>query len=271
MIRLRSITYTFALACALASASSCGGAGGTRRERAIQPNDAGDGPVTTAPFVCGTTNTLDCTKAVMLMPDGHVTNFSAAEYTTASGKWCDASGFHGSTFSFKGNGANDSNSVTVDAADGSMKLALSVSAGSYGGGGLAFEACLDATVFTGVQFSIAVSSGSLTGCSYQLQLQTFEQRPMSQNPPGGCDINTTSCYSFPSATGLPAPSTDPTMPTLVKVPFSQFGASVMPAPAQLVGLQWQVNSSSGACTVELRIDDIDFIPAAAPPPDAGTD
>jgi hypothetical protein len=115
-----------------------------------------------------------------------------------------------------------------------------------------------------------VSSGSLSGCTYQLQLQTFEQRPTSQNPPGGCDINTTSCYSFPAARNLAEPSTDPTKPTLVKVMFSEFTASVMPAPAQLVGLQWQVNSSSGACTVELRIDDIDFIPAA-PPSDAGTD
>ena len=43
-----------------------------------------------------------------------------------------------------------------------------------------------------------------------------------------------------------------------------------PAPAQLVGLQWQVNSTSGPCTVELRIDDVGFIPAA-PPPDPGTD
>ena len=44
----------------------------------------------------------------------------------------------------------------------------------------------------------------------------------------------------------------------------------MPTPEQIVGLQWQVNSSSGACTVELRLDDIAFIPAAPPPePGAG--
>ena len=55
------------------------------------------------------------------------------------------------------------------------------------------------------------------------------------------------------------------MPTLVSIPFGSFGESVMPAPAQIVGLQWQVNSSSGACTVELRLDDIAFIPAVAPP------
>jgi hypothetical protein len=117
-----------------------------------------------------------------------------------------------------------------------------------------------------VTFSIAVASGSLSGCTYQLQLQTFEQRPTTQSPAGGCDQNTTSCYSYPAATGLPAPSTDITMPTVVNIPFTSFARSQnAPAPTQLVGLQWQVNSSSGSCTVELRIDDVGFIPAAAPP------
>jgi len=256
-----------AIACALvAAALGCGGADGVRRLRAVEPRADGSSE---APFVCGMTNSLDCSNAVMLMPSGHLTNFGPREYSPSSGKWCDESGFHGSQFSFKGNGAMDSNGVTVDAVDGSLKLQITASAGSYGGGGLAFESCLNASAFTGVQFSIAISSGSLDGCTYQLQLQTFEQRPNTQSPPGGCDPNTTSCYSFPAARNLPAPSTDPTKPTLVTIPFSAFTASVMPAPNQLVGLQWQINSSSGACTVELRIDDIDFIPAS-PPPDAGT-
>jgi len=256
-----------AIACAAGLAvggGACGGTTGERAMRAVQKADGGGDVVVQQPFMCGTTNSLDCSHPLTLMPDGHVTNFGPLEYSSAAGKWCDASGFHGSTFSFKGNGANDSNAVSVDVADGSMKLALSVTSGSYGGGGIAFESCLDASAFTGVQFSIAVSSGSLTGCTYQLQLQTFEQRPTTQSPPGGCDINTTSCYGFPAARNLPDPSTNPSMPTLVTAPFSSFTSSVMPAPAQLVGLQWQVNSSGGACTVELRIDDIDFIPPAAP-------
>jgi hypothetical protein len=36
-------------------------------------------------------------------------------------------------------------------------------------------------------------------------------------------------------------------------------------------LQWQVNSTSGQCTVELRLDDVGFIPASAPPEPAGDD
>jgi len=31
-----------------------------------------------------------------------------------------------------------------------------------------------------------------------------------------------------------------------------------------VGVQWQVNATGGACTVEFVFDNIDFIPAATP-------
>jgi hypothetical protein len=58
-------------------------------------------------------------------------------------------------------------------------------------------------------------------------------------------------------------------PTVVTAHFSDFTASnLMPAPQQIVGLQWQVNAAGGECTVELRIDDVGFIPVTAPPTDA---
>ncbi len=267
--------------CALALAALAAGCvdGGVRRmrlESTVGVDGGGDVPVEEVlpPFQCeGSVVPLNCAAPFTLpADDGHVVNFSSREWSGASGKWCNESGMHGAIFSFKGNDPNDSNAISVDAKDGSLRLSLSVSSGSYGGGGVAFEAgCLNASAFSGVQFTVAVASGSMTGCSYQLQLQTFEQRPTSQNPPGGCDILTTSCYSFPAATGLPAPSTDITMPTLVSIPFGSFVGSVMPAPAQIVGLQWQVNSSTGACTVQLRLDDIAFIPAVAPPEPATSD
>ena len=235
--------------------------------------DASTDVVVLPPFKCSSAvEALNCAAPFKPQADGHVTDFSTREWSSASGKWCDESGMHGSIFSFKGTGANDSNAISVNTMDGSLRLALTVSMGSYGGGGIAFEAgCLDASAFTGLQFSIAVASGSLSGCAYQIQLQTFEQRPTTQNPSGGCDQNTTSCYSFPYVrNNLPAASTDPTMPTLVTLPFNMFSASMMPAPAQIVGLQWQVNSTSSMCTVELRLDDVAFIPAA-PPPEPGAD
>ena len=250
-------------------------AGGTRRTR-LQPTvgiDASGDVFYQPPYVCsGSIAALDCAAPFIPPADGHITDFGMREWSSAAGKWCDAAGMHGSIFSFKGNAATDTNGASVNTDDASFRITLTVSNGSYGGGGLAFEAgCVDASAFDGVQFSVAISSGSLTGCTYQLQLQTFEQRPLQQSPPGGCDMNLASCYNFPAAQNLPAPSTDTTMPTLVTAHFSDFTVSgTMPAPKEIVGLQWQVNSAGGGgCTVELRIDDVAFIPVAAPPPDSG--
>jgi len=263
-----------ALALLALAATGCP-AGGVRRSP-LQPTVGLDGSSSDVtflpPYVCsGSISDLNCAAPFIPSADGHVTDFGMCEWSSGSGKWCNGGGMHGSIFSFKGNGANDSNGISVNTDDASLHLTLTVSNGSYGGGGLAFEAgCVDASAFDGVQFSVSVASGSLTGCTYQMQLQTFEQRPLQQSPPGACDMNTASCYNFPSATGLPAPSTDPANPTLVMIPFSSFSAARMfPTPTELVGFQWQVNSSSGQCTVELRIDDVAFIPAAAPPTDAG--
>ena len=198
-----------------------------------------------------------------------MTDFSTREWSSASGKWCDESGLHGSIFSFKGTGANDSNAISVNTMDGSLRLALTVSTGSYGGGGIAFEAgCLDASAFTGP--AVLDRGGVRQPHGLHVPDPAADVRAAADDaePVRRLRQNTTSCYSFPYVrNNLPAASTDPTMPTLVTLPFNMFSASMMPAPAQIVGLQWQVNSSSGTCTVELRLDDIAFIPAA-PPPDA---
>jgi hypothetical protein len=62
---------------------------------------------------------------------------------------------------------------------------------------------------------------------------------------------------------LPSLSSDPANPTQVVLPFTSF-SRITGALTQIVGLQWQVNATGGACTVEFVFDKIDFIPAAAP-------
>src|SRR4051812_11427563 len=168
--------------------AGCGGAGGPRRMRLTGAGgdtgaDGGTGGAPALPpFMCsGSISLLTCAAPFQLPADGHVTDFSTREWNNGAGKWCDEGGMHGSIFSFKGSGATDSEAHGVT--DEALRLSLSVTAGSYAGGGIAFEAgCVDASAFAGVQFSVAVASGSLTGCTYQLQLQTFEQRPIKQNP-----------------------------------------------------------------------------------------
>jgi hypothetical protein len=63
-------------------------------------------------------------------------------------------------------------------------------------------------------------------------------------------------------------STDPANPTPIVIPFTSFSRVTTGTLNQIVGLQWQVNAST-ACTVDFLLDDIDFIPASAPP-DGGT-
>ena len=102
-----------------------------------------------------------------------------------------------------------------------------------------------------------MTSGSLNGCVWQVQLQTQDQRPSTQlDPTGGtCASN---CYRFPAATlAMPVAAT-------YVVPFTSFNnpaGSAIPTATQIVGVQWQANSSSGTgtCTVELHIDDVRFV------------
>ena len=78
-----------------------------------------------------------------------------------------------------------------------------------------------------------------------------------------------SCYRFPAATNLTAPTGTTPIPLMAM--FSGFGPAAVGAPAQqqIVGIQWQANSAPPAdpdggsqlgCTAVLRLDDIKFIP-----------
>ncbi|HXT99917.1 MAG TPA: hypothetical protein VN903_02930 [Polyangia bacterium] len=262
-----------------ALAAGCGGAGGMRRERILFNTDAGSvtdagGDAPLPPFMCagGPPAPLNCAAPVMLNADGHLTDFSMREWTNGTGKWCNESGFHGSVYGYTNSAMfpNDTHTQGVGA-DGAFHLALMVTGGQYGGGGLAFEGgCMDVSKFTGIKFTAAIASGSQANCPLQLQLPTFDQRPTSQTPPGGCNPDGGSCFNYPTATSLPSLSSDPSNPTQVVLPFNFFSRITTGTLSQIVGLQWQVNATGGACTVEFVLDNIEFIPAV-PGADGGSD
>jgi hypothetical protein len=220
---------------------------------------------------CTTTPALDCSNAYTL-PDGHVTNFSPGEWDNVAGRFCGASGLRASTYSYSGSGSGpdgvpSSHSKTVDVAAENFALMLTAAPSDYAGGGFAFEHCVNVSSFNAVRFSIALAAGDLTGCDLMLHLKTFEQQASSQSPPGGCDLTVSSCYTFPSAPLVLALTSTP---QVVTIPFTDFvpAATGLPAPQQVVGLQWQIQSAAPAdpdggaqigCTVELRVDDIDFV------------
>jgi hypothetical protein len=220
---------------------------------------------------CPNGGTLDCT-APLVLADGLVTDFSAMQWSTALGKYCDASGLRGSPFGFIGVSTSDAGQTlggmaSVDTTARNLKLTLGVAPGSYAGAGISFESCVDASSFNAIQFSATLSAGSFDGCIWQMQLQTQEERPSTATSPSGgkCDSTMMTCYVFPAATNLAIPTATP---MTVIVPFASFtqNPSVAPMASQLVGLQWQVNSGAApdggtqtGCNVEIRIDDITFI------------
>ena len=211
---------------------------------------------------CPAGGRLDCTGAgsLELTPDGQIVDFSAAQWNNTTSRFCDAHGLDGGLSSFAGTGSTAA--AAVDTTARNLKLNFMVTAGEYAGGRVNFDSCVDASGFNSIQFTASVTAGSLTGCAWQVQLQTQNQRPTTlTNPMGGtCNATTTTCERYPAAT-LTAPTATATTFTVRFTAFNNPAASTIATPSQIVGLQWQVNSNngSGACTVELRIDNVRFV------------
>jgi len=206
---------------------------------------------------------LDCSAAgaLDLMPDGQVVDFSAPQWNNTTDKWCNALGLDGGLFSFAGTGSTAM--ADVDTTARNLKLNLTVSAGQYAGGGVNFDSCVDATGFNAVQFTASLAgTGSLNGCTWQIQLQTRDQIPTTDtDPTGGTCAATATCRRHPAAT-LAAATTTATTFTTRFTAFNNPAGSTIATASQIVGLQWQVNSGnsgSGTCTVELHIDNARFV------------
>jgi hypothetical protein len=210
--------------------------------------------------MCPAGGRLDCTAAgvLALSTNGQIVDFSAAQWNDTTSRWCDALGLDGGLSTFAG--GTSTAMADVDTTAQNLKLNLKVVAGSYAGGRLNFDSCVDATAFNSIQFTASVSAGSLNGCTWQVQLQTQNQRPTTSMPMGGtCNAATTTCERYPVATLMAATA----MATTYTVRFTAFNnpsMSTVPTASQIVGLQWQANSNnSGTCTVELRLDNVRFV------------
>jgi len=210
-------------------------------------------------FMCPLGGNLDCSSAgALTLPGGKVTDFSTSQWNSTTSQWCDANGLRGHLFAFAG--ASSTAAATVDTSAQNLKLSLTVGKTDYAGGGVTFESCVNASAFTSVQFTASVTSGSLTGCVWQIQLQTQDQRMTTGTDPTGgtCSSN---CEAYPVVANLAAPGTTASTYTEAFTAFTNQTGSTIPMATQLAGVQWQVdsgNSGSGTCTVELRIDDVVF-------------
>lgn len=186
-----------------------------------------------------------------------ITDFTMdAGWCTSSGKWGTVGNLVGGVFAYNGPGRLDPLvPVTASVADGKLHLKGDVAGGDYAGGGLAFDACVNApTKYSGVRFTLG---GDIGACSLVFQLQTYSQQAVVNR--GGCDLAAgASCYQFPK-TSASVGSTNTIM-------WSQLENSGMPATpaalaAEMVGLQFQFEGTGGTCmNVDLTIDDVQFVP-----------
>lgn len=251
----------------LGGMSGAGGTTGTGGAAARGGTSGGSGGGAATGGAMGTNScpqggAVDCSSggALKLTPAGQVASFSAVDWNSVSGLWCDAQGLGGSIFAYPAatDGPTTSARAVVDTTAQNLRFDLAVLQGSSAGGGLLFDSCVNASTFNAVQFTAAITSGSLPGCDWQVLLLTQDQRPVTATDPTGGTC-TSNCYRLPAF----APATIPTATaTTFVAPFSGFSnpsGSAIAAPTQIVGLQWQVNSAPGACTVELRIDNIKFV------------
>jgi hypothetical protein len=204
----------------------------------------------------GTTTTgYHCASAVV-PTNGLVTDFSDWNATTS--RWGSGTTLSGGIFTYAGNSATI-NAAKVEGTPQGLHITGSVPGAGYGGGGLTFMSCVTAASFTQVQFSIY---GSASGCNLEMQIQTFDQRPTSQTPPGGCDqAGGESCFNFPTraqitdvSSAIPASS-----PRVVRTALTDFSNWSAANAGQVVGLQWQLTSNNG-CSADLTIAGARFVP-----------
>jgi len=203
-------------------------AGGGTGGGAVVPGTGGTSGCATplasyGPWMCG---------QAVTPTDPVLTDFTPATWRNTEGKWgCGA--LTGGLFHYAG--PSSTMDTQVDLMNHDLVLVGKVASGDYAGGGLAFGPCVNASTYTGVQFTLG---GTAAGCDLYFQVQTYDAQGSANG--GGCAADGgVGCYSFPQYK-VPSPNGQ------VMVHFSDLtggmpvGAAAL--SAQMVGLQWQLNS-----------------------------
>jgi hypothetical protein len=111
---------------------------------------------------------------------------------------------------------------------------------SWAGGGIVFESCVNTTSFASVRFTATLSAGSLAVCTWQVQLQTQDQRASTDlDPTGGtCAAN---CYAYPAVVLAPPGAGETAYDESFELFSTPSGSNI---ETEIVGVQWQVTSAS---------------------------
>lgn len=195
-----------------------------------------------------------CGASAVAPANGIITDFKDWNATTS--KWGSGT-LTGTVYAY--NSSNATMTAKVEGTTPGLHLAGSVPGGAYAGGGLTFYTCLSLASFTKVSFDIY---GSAANCTIELQLQTFEQRPVEQVPAGGCkNDGGTNCFKFPAKAQIVALSGTVAAPgTTVTATLSSFSNWSAAAATQFVAMQWQFLNSGGTCAANATFTNIKFLP-----------
>ncbi|MFL5304490.1 MAG: hypothetical protein ACJ8F1_04725 [Polyangia bacterium] len=151
-------------------------------------------------------------------------------------------------------------------ADGGLHVTLNAPATSTDPAPLVvyrFRDCVDASAFTGAQFSI---SGSLSGCTLRYFTEDSANLAYDGDPTSHTDHGTGSPGALPPFATLAAGQIT-SLPQTVKLPFSAHLSvtSALPInPAKITGLGWafSADASTGAgttsCVADLTVSDVRF-------------
>jgi hypothetical protein len=184
--------------------------------------------------------------------NGTVTDFS--DFNTTTGKWGNTSGLYGADFAYASTNATMTEAISPT--NQNLHITGTLSSGDYAGAGLSFYTCADVSTFSSISFTLA---GSAPGCDLELQVQTFNQVPTTNTPPGGC---VSGCYGFPSKGKVAIPTATPTVVTTTLSTLSNWTAA---DATQVVGIQFQFTvpqvadgGTATSCAVDVTIDDVKF-------------
>src|SRR5664280_1999306 len=250
------------------SNANVGGSGNTAGGSTGVNNSAGG---STSTSTGGTSTASTGPKVVPTNP--LMTDFSTmAEGTTITStapnmNWGDSSKtLTGGTFIYTQD-ATDAPTGTVT--NGALVVTASIAASHYSGFGFYFgpNSGSDATAYTGFSFTI---SGNLAGTTVDVQVQTTPDYPLNDNSKGTCDwvgADASSKYNyckFPHValatligTGGAVSATVQT----VQAPWTAFSGGNPQSTVdqkQLLGIQFQFNCGSTACTPNIAIDNLTF-------------
>jgi hypothetical protein len=121
------------------------------------------------------------------------------------------------------------------------------------------EKCIDATAFTGVQFTI---SGSISGCT----MQYYAGDDAHQDDTTGAPHASGPAGSSPPQTAIAAKQVT-SIPQTMKMPFSGQTGGIPATPvdrARLIHVAWQftvnatISNTPASCIADLTIDDVRF-------------